>query len=188
MVSSCLTGFFPNSFKGCEAFLRHKMTLISPSILKKYGIPFDKVTCHSHEEKKKNKILLHFFTTLSTDWNKHWLEEIYTKIFLFPCFLPPNERHFMLHHSKNLFPFLPVIKCQITQEAGEFMITFPYGYHAGFNHGFNCAESTNFATVRWIDYGKVATQVISGYPSYRVYLCMIRMKSYQSAAVNRSIT
>ncbi|XP_038146215.1 lysine-specific demethylase 4C isoform X1 [Cyprinodon tularosa] len=82
------TGFFPNSFKGCEAFLRHKMTLISPSILRKYGIPFDK----------------------------------------------------------------------ITQEAGEFMITFPYGYHAGFNHGFNCAESTNFATVRWIDYGKVATQ------------------------------
>uniref|UniRef100_A0A8C9Y5T5 Lysine-specific demethylase 4B n=1 Tax=Sander lucioperca TaxID=283035 RepID=A0A8C9Y5T5_SANLU len=76
------TGFFPNSFKGCEAFLRHKMTLISPSILKKYGIPFDK----------------------------------------------------------------------ITQEAGEFMITFPYGYHAGFNHGFNCAESTNFATLRWIDY------------------------------------
>ncbi|KAJ7426881.1 Lysine-specific demethylase 4B [Willisornis vidua] len=46
----------------------------------------------------------------------------------------------------------------ITQEAGEFMITFPYGYHAGFNHGFNCAESTNFATLRWIDYGKMATQ------------------------------
>uniref|UniRef100_A0A7N8XTY8 Lysine-specific demethylase 4B n=1 Tax=Mastacembelus armatus TaxID=205130 RepID=A0A7N8XTY8_9TELE len=85
---SVADGFFPNSFKGCEAFLRHKMTLISPSVLKKYGIPFDK----------------------------------------------------------------------ITQEAGEFMITFPYGYHAGFNHGFNCAESTNFATLRWIDYGKVATQ------------------------------
>uniref|UniRef100_A0A8B9TPW9 Lysine-specific demethylase 4A n=1 Tax=Anas platyrhynchos TaxID=8839 RepID=A0A8B9TPW9_ANAPL len=70
--------------QSCEAFLRHKMTLISPSILKKYGIPFDKVT----------------------------------------------------------------------QEAGEFMITFPYSYHAGFNHGFNCAESTNFATLRWIEYGK----------------------------------
>ncbi|XP_075266708.1 lysine-specific demethylase 4C isoform X2 [Opisthocomus hoazin] len=79
-------GFFPSSCQGCDAFLRHKMTLISPSILKKYGIPFDKVT----------------------------------------------------------------------QEAGEFMITFPYGYHAGFNHGFNCAESTNFATIRWIDYGKAA--------------------------------
>ncbi|XP_039942555.1 lysine-specific demethylase 4B isoform X3 [Hirundo rustica] len=81
-------GFFPGSSQGCDAFLRHKMTLISPSILKKYGIPFDR----------------------------------------------------------------------ITQEAGEFMITFPYGYHAGFNHGFNCAESTNFATLRWIDYGKMATQ------------------------------
>ncbi|XP_040435683.1 lysine-specific demethylase 4C isoform X2 [Falco naumanni] len=79
-------GFFPSSSQGCDAFLRHKMTLISPSVLKKYGIPFDKVT----------------------------------------------------------------------QEAGEFVITFPYGYHAGFNHGFNCAESTNFATVRWIDYGKAA--------------------------------
>lgn len=51
---------------------------------------------------------------------------------------------------------------QITQEAGEIMITFPYGYHAGFNHGFNCAESTNFATIRWIEYGK------------RVLLCTCR--------------
>ncbi|XP_061894365.1 lysine-specific demethylase 4A isoform X3 [Entelurus aequoreus] len=80
-------GFFPGNAQSCEAFLRHKMTLISPSILKKYGIPFEKVT----------------------------------------------------------------------QEAGQFIVTFPFGYHAGFNHGFNCAESTNFATQRWIDYGKRAT-------------------------------
>uniref|UniRef100_A0A8C6SZA8 [histone H3]-trimethyl-L-lysine(9) demethylase n=1 Tax=Neogobius melanostomus TaxID=47308 RepID=A0A8C6SZA8_9GOBI len=79
-------GFFPGSAQNCEAFLRHKMTLISPSILKKYGIPFEK----------------------------------------------------------------------ITQKAGEFIVTFPYSYHAGFNHGFNCAESTNFATERWIEYGKQA--------------------------------
>lgn len=38
------------------------------------------------------------------------------------------------------------------------MITFPFGYHAGFNHGFNCAESTNFAMERWIEYGKRAVQ------------------------------
>ncbi|XP_061485531.1 lysine-specific demethylase 4C isoform X2 [Rhineura floridana] len=38
-------GFFPSSSQGCDAFLRHKMTLISPSILKKYGIPFNKCTC-----------------------------------------------------------------------------------------------------------------------------------------------
>ncbi|CAB3387974.1 Hypothetical predicted protein [Cloeon dipterum] len=42
----------------------------------------------------------------------------------------------------------------ITQKVGEFMITFPYGYHAGFNQGFNCAEATNFASERWIEYGK----------------------------------
>uniref|UniRef100_A0A3B4ACB1 [histone H3]-trimethyl-L-lysine(9) demethylase n=1 Tax=Periophthalmus magnuspinnatus TaxID=409849 RepID=A0A3B4ACB1_9GOBI len=88
LVHCFVAGFFPGSSQGCDAFLRHKMTLISPSILKKYSIPFDR----------------------------------------------------------------------ITQNEGEFMITFPYGYHAGFNHGFNCAESTNFATLRWVDYGKMATQ------------------------------
>ena len=41
-------------------------------------------------------------------------------------------------------------------KAGEFMVTFPYGYHAGFNHGFNVAESTNFATKRWIKFGEMA--------------------------------
>ncbi|CAG9770063.1 unnamed protein product [Ceutorhynchus assimilis] len=81
-------GFFPSSYKTCQAFLRHKMTLISPQILRQYSIPYNK----------------------------------------------------------------------ITQEQGEIMITFPYGYHAGFNHGFNCAESTNFAAERWVEYGKRATQ------------------------------
>lgn len=37
------SGFFPGSSQGCDAFLRHKMTLISPIILKKYGIPFSRV-------------------------------------------------------------------------------------------------------------------------------------------------
>ncbi|OAD59623.1 putative lysine-specific demethylase 4B [Eufriesea mexicana] len=82
------SGFFPSSYQSCQAFLRHKMSLISPQILRQYSIPCNK----------------------------------------------------------------------ITQEAGEIMITFPYGYHAGFNHGFNCAESTNFATPRWVEYGKRATQ------------------------------
>lgn len=81
-------GFFPTSAKTCQAFLRHKMTLISPQILKQYSVPCSK----------------------------------------------------------------------ITQEAGEIMITFPFGYHAGFNHGFNCAESTNFAAPRWVEYGKRANQ------------------------------
>ncbi|XP_021490815.2 lysine-specific demethylase 4D [Meriones unguiculatus] len=83
---------FPASSRGCQAFLRHKVALISPTVLRENGIPFGRMT----------------------------------------------------------------------QEAGEFMVTFPYGYHAGFNHGFNCAEAINFATPRWIDYGKVASQCSCG--------------------------
>ncbi|CAB0003290.1 unnamed protein product [Nesidiocoris tenuis] len=83
-------GFFPGQNKTCPAFLRHKMTIISPHVLKQYSIPVNK----------------------------------------------------------------------ITQEKGEIMITFPYGYHSGFNHGFNCAESTNFAMPRWVEYGKRALQCL----------------------------
>ena len=36
-------GYFPDAHGQCNAFLRHKMTIISPNILKKYSIPFNKV-------------------------------------------------------------------------------------------------------------------------------------------------
>ncbi|KAI8977230.1 JmjC domain, hydroxylase-domain-containing protein [Mycotypha africana] len=49
---------------------------------------------------------------------------------------------------------IPFQRC--VQQPGEFMITYPYGYHAGYNLDFNCAESVNFATEAWLDIGKRA--------------------------------
>lgn len=41
------SGFFPSSHQSCQAFLRHKMSLISPQILRQYSIPCNKVNNQS---------------------------------------------------------------------------------------------------------------------------------------------
>lgn len=66
-----------------------------------------------------------------------------------------------LRHKTSLISPSRLKDCAIpyhtaVQEKGEFMITFPGSYHQGFNHGFNIAEATNFATERWIEVARDA--------------------------------
>lgn len=49
---------------------------------------------------------------------------------------------------------VPVFKA--VQYPGEFIITFPRAYHAGFSNGFNCGEAVNFAMADWFSLGAEA--------------------------------
>ena len=73
---------------------------------------------------------------------------------------------------------IEVITC--VQEAGEFVITFPGAYHAGFNHGFNIAESTNFATPRWFEIGRQAKRCVCRPGSVAINVLMLETMHLRS--------
>ena len=47
---------------------------------------------------------------------------------------------------------------QCLQRAGEFVVTWPRAYHAGFSHGFNVGEAVNFGTAEWVLSGRAAVE------------------------------
>lgn len=83
-----------------------------------------------------------FFDLMKETFNdeyKHCPEFLRHKTFLVsPQFLDKNQiKYNKIIHRQN-----------------EFIITYPYGYHAGFNYGYNLAESVNFAIDDWFPMGK----------------------------------
>ncbi|KER33994.1 hypothetical protein T265_00193 [Opisthorchis viverrini] len=70
---------------------------------------------------------------------------------------PSFLRHKCVLISPSVLAEAGIPTRKMVQKSGEFMITFPYAYHAGFNLGLNVAEAVNFALPRWLEFGKKAT-------------------------------
>jgi len=48
--------------------------------------------------------------------------------------------------------------CRAVQEPGQYVVTLPMAYHAGFSHGFNTAEAVNFMLHDWLPYAVAAAE------------------------------
>ncbi|XP_013414674.1 lysine-specific demethylase 5A-like isoform X2 [Lingula anatina] len=69
----------------------------------------------------------------------------------------------LLHHlvtimNPNILMQHDVPISRVNQHAGEFVITFPRAYHAGFNQGYNFAEAVNFCPADWLPWGRAAIE------------------------------
>lgn len=68
--------------------------------------------------------------------------------------------------NPNILQEMNVPIYRTNQAAGEFVVTFPRAYHAGFNQGFNVAEAVNFAPPDWLEIGR---ECMSNYSKMRRY-------------------
>ena len=94
---------------------------------------------------------------------KHLNRDFVSSRLACPGYFPKDTSNcpqFLRHKSFLASPtLLAQSSCRpnyLVQHSGEFVITFPRGYHAGFNLGFNCAESVNFALECWLELGRRA--------------------------------
>jgi hypothetical protein len=69
----------------------------------------------------------------------------------------------LLHHittsfSPRLLNKEGVRVCKLLQHEGEFIVTFPRAFHAGFSLGPNCGEAVNFADTNWMPHAADANE------------------------------
>ncbi|KAL9100622.1 MAG: hypothetical protein Q9163_004023 [Psora crenata] len=72
----------------------------------------------------------------------------------------------------------------LDQRAGQFVITFPQAYHAGFNHGFNFNEAVNFVPEDWEVFGEAGVERLQ---EFRKQPCFSHDELLMTAA-NRDTT
>jgi jumonji domain-containing protein 2 len=65
-----------------------------------------------------------------------------------------NSRHKYLVIDPKLLIEKNISVGRVEQNPNQFILTYPRAYHSGYNAGVNCAEAINFATQRWVKYGK----------------------------------
>jgi hypothetical protein len=85
----------------------------------------------------------------------------------------------MLPPHKLMEANVPVYRA--VQRENQIVITFPRGYHGGFSHGFNYAESSNFALPTWLEYGSRSAEL------YRKASVDVKAKRSQSDGRNTAI-
>ena len=59
--------------------------------------------------------------------------------------------------------------CHAIQNPGEFIVTFPRGYHAGFNAGLNLCEAVNFCPPDWFPIGREALDNYRKVQRYNIF-------------------
>ncbi|VDP44377.1 unnamed protein product [Schistosoma mattheei] len=69
----------------------------------------------------------------------------------------------LLHHittnvNPNILQAEGVPIYRTDQHCGEFVVTFPRAYHAGFNQGFNFAEAVNICLPDWLPIGRACIE------------------------------